>query len=147
MSKLIDTKRAYDSFKRLIDEEKRERRGDLNKLQKFEEALDVAFYLLGWAQFEYLVRTESKDVIENNARSKLVEKHAWSYLLENVKDFSVRKRLDLIFHERPDVSKQLNKDYTVRNDAAHNYKNIPKEAKDVSQWLQHLEDLVDHFED
>jgi hypothetical protein len=33
----------------------------------------------------------------------------------------------------------------VRNDAAHDYKLLPGEAKDISTWLNELEDLVDKF--
>jgi hypothetical protein len=70
--------------------------------------------------------------------------HAWRYLKENVKAFPVRRRLDLIFHEVPSVRASLDKEYSVRNEAAH-YKLLPKEAKDISAWLKDLEDLVDKF--
>jgi hypothetical protein len=30
----------------------------------------------------------------------------------------------------------------VRNDAAHNYKMLPKQAKDIPAWLKKLEELV-----
>ncbi|MBU9579031.1 hypothetical protein KTE26_11355 [Ralstonia mannitolilytica] len=146
MSKLTETKRAYDRLKRLLDEEARQRKGELKDLQRYQEALDVAFYLLGWAQFEYLVREESKETILEKASTKGVEKHAWEYLKASLKEFPVRKRLDLIFHSKPEIRAKLDADYTVRNEAAHNYKNLPAEARDVSQWLLKLEELVDKFE-
>jgi hypothetical protein len=62
-----------------------------------------------------------------------------------VKNFSVRRRLDLIFHESPAARGSLDKEYTVRNEAAHDYKLLPREAKDISVWLGELEELVDKF--
>jgi hypothetical protein len=51
----------------------------------------------------------------------------------------------LIFHASPVVRAGLDKDYHLRNEAAHNYKSLPKEAQDVSAWLAGLEDLVEKF--
>ena len=62
-----------------------------------------------------------------------------------MKNITVRRRLDLIFHANAAVRGSLEKEYTVRNEAAHDYKLLPKEAKDVSVWLEELEDLVDKF--
>lgn len=146
MSKLTETKRAYDRLTRLLDNEKRSRRGELNELERYQKTLDVAFYLLGWAQFEYLIRQESKEIVEQNSTSKKLEQYAWKYLQDNLKDYPVRKRLDLIFHEKPQIRKSLDKDYTIRNDAAHDYKHLPPSAADVSEWLQHLVNIVDDFE-
>jgi len=146
MSKLTDTKRAYDRLTRLLDNEKRSRRGELNDLEHFQKALDVAFYLLGWAQFEYLVRQESKGIVAQNSTSKKLERYAWKYLEENLKEYPVRKRLDLIFHENPRIRGELDKDYTVRNDAAHDYKHLPPNAVEVSEWLEKLMSIVDDFE-
>lgn len=75
-----------------------------------------------------------------------MERHAWAYLAENIKEYSVRKRLDLIFDSQPAVRRALDKDYSVRNDAAHNYKQLPSDARDIAAWLKKLEDLVDRFE-
>jgi hypothetical protein len=100
---------------------------------------------LGWGQFEYLVRKEAEERIENNARAHTVDGHAWRYLKENVKNIPVRRRLDLIFHDKPAVRASLDREYMVRNDAAHDYKLLPGEAKDISTWLNELEDLVDKF--
>jgi hypothetical protein len=57
----------------------------------------------------------------------------------------VRSRLDFIFHGNHPVQASLQKEYTVRNEAAHDYKLLPKEAKDISLWLRDLEALVDKF--
>lgn len=51
----------------------------------------------------------------------------------------------VIFHQNPAVRAWLNKEYTVRNDTAHNYKLVPKEAKDLSALLEELEELVAKF--
>jgi hypothetical protein len=145
VSRITETKRAYDKIVELLDQEIRKRSGSTQELERFRQTLDVAFYLLGWGQFEYLVRKEAEERIEGNARAHTLEGHAWRYLKENVKNFSVRRRLDLIFHENTSVRGSLNKEYTVRNEAAHDYKLLPREAKDISVWLRELEDLVDKF--
>ena len=145
MSRIQETKRAYDKLVELLDQEIRKRSGDTQELERFRQTLDVAFYLLGWGQFEYLVRKEAEERIEVNARAHTRDGHAWRYLKENVKNFPVRRRLDLIFHEKPSVRTSLNKEYTVRNEAAHDYKQLPREAKDISVWLRELEDLVEKF--
>jgi hypothetical protein len=66
-------------------------------------------------------------------------------LKENVKNITVRRRLDLIFHGNTAVRTSLEKEYTLRNEAAHNYKLLPREAKDVSLWLKQLEEIVEKF--
>lgn len=38
---------------------------------------------------------------------------------------------------------QLHKDYILRNDAVHNHEQLPPEVKAVSEWLKHLERLID----
>jgi hypothetical protein len=144
MSKIEETKRAYDKLSYLLDQEVLRRRGSTPNLQQFRQSLDTAFYLLGWAQFEYLVRKEAEDKIDAEARSHQLQGHAWRYLQDNLKSLSVRKRLDLLFHEDPKTRTTLERDYTVRNEAAHNYK-IPREAKDLSEWLAELEKLVTKF--
>ncbi|BBI45738.1 hypothetical protein [Pseudomonas syringae] len=146
MSKLNETKRAYDKIKRLLDDEIRKRTGDSRELARFQETLDIAFYLLGWSQFEYLVRNESKEIVEVGKNTNTIDQYAWKYLADGIKEYPVRRRLDLIFHTKPLIRKELDKDYTVRNEAAHNYKHLPADAKDVSAWLQKLEALVDNFE-
>jgi GAF domain-containing protein len=145
MSRIQETQRAYDKLVELLNQEIRKRSGSTQELERFRQTLDVAFYLLGWGQFEYLVRKEAEERIEGNARAHTLDGHAWRYLKENVKNFPVRRRLELIFHESPSVRGSLNKEYTVRNEAAHDYKLLPKEAKDISGWLKELEELVDKF--
>lgn len=147
MSRLTETKRAYDKLRRLLDDELRARTGDAKEIARFQETLDVAFYLLGWAQFEFIVRRESKDIVEEKARTKTIDQYAWKHLADGIKEYPVRKRLDLIFHTEPATRAQLDKDYTVRNTVAHDYKQLPPDARDVSAWLQKLEGIVDKFED
>jgi hypothetical protein len=145
MSRLVETQRAYDRLAQLLDQDIRNRSGSTKELERFRETLDVAFYLLGWAQFEYLVRKETEERIDERATAQTVERHAWQYLKENVKNLKVRFRLDLVFHTNPAVRAKLARDYEVRNEAAHNYKYLPKEARDVSDWLRSLEYLVEKF--
>ncbi len=144
MSRLQDTNRAYDKISSLLDQEIRNRRGATQELERFRQILDVAFYILGWGQFEYLVRKETEIRVEENARTRTVNGHAWQYFIENIKNVAVRRRLDVIFHNQPGVRASLDKEYTVRNEAAHDYK-LPKEAKDVSDWLKKLEVFVSQF--
>lgn len=144
MSRLQETKRAYDKIADLLDQEIRKRKGSAAELERFRQTLDVAFYLLGWGQFEHLVRQEAETHINEHARAHTSDGHAWRYLKENVKNFPVRRRLDLIFHGNHKVLAGLQKDYTLRNDAAHDYK-LPAEAREVSGWLGKLEELVDKF--
>jgi|SRR5581483_7181442 len=147
MSRIQETKRAYEELVKLLDQEIRKRRSSTQELQRFRESLDVAFYLLGWSQFEYLVRAEAGDLIKTKSRGRTVDKHAWSYLHENLKSVSVRRRLDVIFHDNPRTRAALDKDYDVRNEAAHNYKLLPPDARDLSAWLAKLEDVVEKFSD
>jgi hypothetical protein len=144
MSRIRETQRAYDKLIELLNQEIRKRSGSTHELEKFRQTLDVAFYLLGWGQFEYLVRKEAQDRIENNARGRTIDGHAWRYLKENIKSLPVRRRLDLIFHENQNIRAKLDKEYTVRNEAAHDYR-LPTEAKDISVWLNELENLVEKF--
>ena len=74
-----------------------------------------------------------------------MDQYAWQELKQNVKGLKVRRRLDLIFHGNPAVRKSLESDYELRNDIAHDYKKLPKEVRDVSAWLQRLEELVTKF--
>jgi len=145
MSRLTETAKAYDTVTDLLNQEIRKRTGSTADLQRQREALDVAFYLLGWAQFEHLVKKEAEEVIERERRTKQVARHAWAFLAKELKRASVRQKLDLIFEAKPSVRVGLDKDYTVRNEAAHNYSMLPAEAKDVSAFLQKLERLVDEF--
>ena len=145
MSRLQDTKRAYDKLAELLNQEIRKKSGSTKDLEQFRKSLDVAFYLLGWGQFEYLVHKEAEVLIDSKARAHTVEGHAWRYLRDNVKNTTVRGRLDLIFHHDQPTRASLDKEYSVRNDAAHNYKLLPNEAKDLSAWLEKLEELVDKF--
>ena len=97
MSRLTETQRDYDRLIQLIEQEIRKRSGSTKDLARLRETLDVAFYLLGWSQFEYLVRQEAKDLIDEKATGDTMDRHAWRYLQDNLKNVSVRRRLDLIF--------------------------------------------------
>jgi hypothetical protein len=145
MSRIQETKRAYDMLVELLNQEIRKRSGSTQELQRFRQTLDVAFYLLGWGQFEYLVRREAEERVEEKARAHTVDGYAWRYLRDNERNIPVRSRLEFIFHTNPGVRASLEKEYRVRNEAAHDYKLLPKEAKDISVWLKELEELVDKF--
>lgn len=143
MSKLTETKRAYDKLLALIKDEIRSRKGNVDELRRFQESLDVAFYLLGWAQFEYLVAGEAQTVVDENKRAKGKQGLAWGFLDQHFKQMSVRQKLELVVGHDPKKLAQLQKDYSVRNEAAHAYKNLPPEARDVSLWMKRLEDTID----
>jgi hypothetical protein len=145
MSRLAETQKAYDTLVQLLDQEIRKRSGSTADLQRFREMLDSAFYLLGWAQFEYLVRQEAGELVDDKVRAQTAERHAWLFLKANLKGLAVRRCLDLIFDAQPGIRAKLDRSYELRNDAAHNYKSIPKEARDISTWLASLEDLVENF--
>ena len=146
MSKLNETKLAYDRVKALLDLELLNRRSSAQQVRDCQSAVNVAFYLLGWAQFEYLLRKEAEERIEADARAKTVHGISWRYVLDNIKAFSLRKKLEVIFFKDRGTLDDLNKDYEIRNEAAHNYKKLPAEVRDVSAWLDHLEGLVDKFQ-
>jgi hypothetical protein len=145
VSKIIETKRAYDLIRELLDQELLAKKGSAQRIKDCQAALDVAFYLLGWAQFEYLSRREAGERIGTNAKAKTADGISWRYVLDNIKAFSLRKKLEVIFFSNQSMLSALNKDYDVRNEAAHNYKKLPAEVRDISAWLQGLEDLVDNF--
>jgi len=145
MSRLIETAKAYETLTHLLNQEIRRRSGSTADLQRQRDALDVAFYLLGWAQFEHLVKKEAEDVIETQRGTRQIARHAWDFLRKEQKRATVRQKLDLIFHAKPPVRAALDKDYSVRNEAAHNYRMLPPEAKDVSAFLRKLQTLVDEF--
>jgi hypothetical protein len=145
MSKLGDTKRAYDRVKSLLDQELLKKHSNAQQIRECQAAVDVAFYLLGWGHFEYLTRKAAEDRMKGEARGRTVHGTAWRFVLENIKRFSVRDKLEVVFHARPAQLKKLKGDYEVRNEAARNYKTLPPEVGDISAWLEHLEDLVNNF--
>jgi hypothetical protein len=98
MSRLGETQAAYDRVVQLLDQEIRKRSGQTKDLDRFRKTLDVAFYLLGWGQFEYLVRQEAIELVEGKAKAQTVERHAWSFLKQNLNGIPVRRHLDMIFH-------------------------------------------------
>ena len=70
---------------------------------------------------------------------------AWGVLKDKKKTITVRKQLEIIFHNKQEILRSLDNDYTKRNDVAHNYK-LTKEAKDISNWLSNLDGVVDDFD-
>lgn len=142
MSKLTDTKRAYDKLAELLNQEIRARRGSTKDLEEVRRLLDAAFYVLGWGHFEFLLRRVARDTVEEHARARTIDGHAWRQVQTNFKGLSVRQQLDMIFHADPQTRAELDKDYTARNEVAHDYV-VPKEAKDLSAWLENLEAVID----
>lgn len=145
MSKLTETKRAYDRVQDLLRKQLLNRGSDAQQIRDAQEAVDAAFYLLGWSQFEYITRKEAEKRIEIEAAAKTIHGAAWRYIRQNMGNFSLRRKLEVIFQADPATLSTLNKDYDVRNEAAHNYKRLPPEARDVSAWLEGLERLVDRY--
>ena len=145
MSNLTEIRQAYERLKRLLDQEILDHKGEAAELRRFGKWLDTAFYLLAWANFENLTRRSTETLISEGARTKSREAHAWMHLREGLKGFSVRKRLELVFHGRPKLILSLKDQYDVRNDAAHDYKKLPPEVNDLPALIQEWEDLVDDF--
>lgn len=145
MSKLTETKRAYDRVQDLLRKQLLNRGSDAQQIRDAQEAVDAAFYLLGWSQFEYMTRKEAEKRIEVQAAAKTIHGTAWRYIRQNMGNFSLRRKLEIIFQSDPATLSTLNKDYDIRNEAAHNYKRLPPEARDVSAWLEGLERLVDRY--
>jgi hypothetical protein len=143
MSRITDTKRAYQRLSKMLDKELVERRGDTKELEQFRQTMDAAFYLLAWARFEYLVRKEAEEVVDQHASSKGIDGHSWRYFKENIKSVSVRKRLEVILHAEPKTLQALDKEYTFRNDIAHDNKQLPKEVGGVEAWIVKLEDVIE----
>jgi len=114
-------------------------------LERFRKTLDIAFYLLGWAQFEHQVKKQIQDVISEKARTRSVDRHAWSYLKQNVRSIPLRSQLDIVFHSNQAAQASLKKDYECRNELAHNNADLPRDAADLAMWLSHLQSLVDRF--
>src|ERR1700679_2563627 len=139
MSKITETQRAYNAISELVRAEILKRGSNMQDLQRFRQALDVAFYLLGWAQFEPLTREEANERIDGMARGATINAGAWKFVQQNLKGYPLRKKLDVIFHGDAKTLGELNKDYDVRNDAAHNYSRLPSEAREISAWLAGLE--------
>ena len=145
MSNLTEIRQAYERLKQLLDREILDRKGEAAELRRFRKWLDTAFYLLAWANFENLTRKKTEALISEGVRSKSREMHAWVYLKEGLKGYSVRKRLELVFHGRPKLINSLKDRYDVRNDAAHDYRKLPSEVNDLPVLIQEWEDLVDEF--
>lgn len=145
MSKLTDTRRAYEKFEELLNQEILKRRGNAAELERHREALQAAFYLLGFGQFEHLVKAHTKTVIEQHASGKKIDGYAWRHFKQNLNGVSLRAQLDVIFHGNDSLKKTLNKNYDIRNEVAHNYRSLPPEARSISGWLNDLEKVVDEF--
>lgn len=145
MSKLDETRQAYDELKRLLDRELLTRRRDTAHLRKTQEALDAAFYLLGWGQFEHLSREAARERIEQEAAAKGILGIPWQFMKKSLGSVPIRTRLDIVFHADPKTRATLDEDYEQRNEIAHNYKLLPKAAKIISDWLRRLDELVDKF--
>lgn len=143
MSKLTETKRAYAEIARLLDQEIRKAGGRARELERFRQILQSAFYLLGWAQFEHLAKTKCNDIVEEEVRSKHRGGHAWRFMKKNLKTFGLRAQLAMLFNSDPSKFDKLGQAYDERNGVAHNYKLI--DARDMTVWLQELEDHVDRF--
>ncbi|MGH1575500.1 hypothetical protein ACRAWG_38885 (plasmid) [Methylobacterium sp. P31] len=145
MSKLTETKQAYDRVQDLLRKQLLVRGSDARQIRAAQEAVDASFYLLGWGQFEYLTRREAEQRVDAEARAKTIHGAAWRYVKKNFSSFSLRRKLEVIFHADQATLATLNEDYERRNETAHDYKKLPPEARDISAWLEGLEQLVDRY--
>lgn len=145
MSRLTDTKRAFDKVTSLLDQEIRKKSSNSKDLEKYRAIVDIAFYVLAFGQFEYLVKREGNGIIDENAALKTLDGRAWK-IVQQKGDVPLRKMLDLIYHADHKLLNSLNESYSIRNDSVHGNQMLPKEAKDVALFIQHLEELVADFD-
>ena len=145
MSRLTETKRAFDKVTALLDQEIRKKTSNSKDLEKYRAIVEIAFYVLAFGQFEYLVKREANGIIDENAALKTLDGRAWK-IVQQKGDVSLRKLLDLIYHTDQKVLKSLNDSYTIRNDSVHGNQMLPKEAKDVALFVQQLEELVESLD-
>jgi len=145
MSRLIETKRAFDKVTTLLDQEIRKKASNSKDLEKYRAIVEIAFYVLAFGQFEYLVKREANGIIDQNAALKTLDGRAWE-ILQQKGDVPLRKLLELIFHTDQKLLKSLNDSYSIRNDCVHGNQLLPKEAKDVGYFIQGLEELVENFD-
>ena len=145
MSRLTETKRAFNKVTNLLDQEIRKNSSNSKDLEKYRAIVEIAFYVLAFGQFEYLVKREATGIIDQNAELKTLEGRAWK-IVQQKGDVPLRKLLDLIYHADQKVLKSLNESYTIRNDSVHGNQMLPKEGKDVALFIQQLEELVDNLD-
>ena len=145
MCRLAATKLAYDHVKGLLDQEILKKKYSAQQVKDWQKSVDLAFYVLGWAQFEHLSRKEAEQRIDVEERAKTVHGAAWRFVSKNIKNFSLRSMLDVIFHAKPKILSKLHRNYDIRNEVVHENGTLPADAQDVSAWLAHLEELVKDF--
>ncbi len=145
MSRLTETRRAFDKISDLLDQEIRKKTSSSKDLENYRAIAEIAFYVLAFGQFEYLVKREATGIIDANAALKTLDGRAWK-IVQQRGDVPLRKLLDLIYHADQKVLKSLNESYTIRNDSVHGNQMLPKEAKDVSLFIQQLGELVDNLD-
>ena len=146
MSNLTEIRQAYERLKQLLDQEMLNRKGEVAELRRFRKWLDTAFYLLAWANFENLTRKKVETIVSEGVRGKGRDMHAWVHLKETLRAYTVKKRLELVFHGQPKVISSLKDQYDLRNEAAHDYKKLPPEANDLPGTLEEWESLVNKFQ-
>jgi hypothetical protein len=145
MSKLIETKRAFEEIEELLNQKIRNGGTRAKELERHRATLQRAFFLLGFGEFERIVKTKAKEVIGEKSPQKGIDGHAWRYLKDNLKGVPLRKQLDIIFHGNEKIRSSIDDNYDIRNDIAHNSQHLPSNAADIAAWLESLEDLVDKF--
>lgn len=145
MSNLVEIRRAYECLRDLLDQEIRKRRGDAKALERYRHWLDTAFYLVAWANFEHETKKQAETVIAEEARRHGRARHAWSFVHQRLRDFSLARQIELVFHNRAEVTRDLEKHYLIRNAAAHGNKRLPAEARDLPGTIAKWEQLVDRF--
>lgn len=145
MSKLTETQKAYDRISDLLAQAILSNKSSANDIKKAQDFLDVAFYLMAWGQFEYLIKNEVKDRVADNARAKGLPGFPWKLLNQNIKQMTIRQMLELIFIADQRTREKLEKDYGVRNASTHDYRMLPTPRVRVSEWIAELEEYVEKF--
>lgn len=144
-SRLLETKKAFKSVTRLIDQQIRAKASNSKDLEEYRKIVEVAFYILAFGQFEYLVKKEANGIINAKAGLNTLDGVAWT-ILKQKGDVPLRKMLEIIYHADPKKLNSLNDAYTIRNDSVHNNAKLPKEAKDIELFILGLEELVADFD-
>lgn len=102
-------------------------------------AVDCAFFLLAFGQFERVVTEAAGSLIKEKRRQGDPENRPW--LVANKLD--LRQRLVLLFGERSDEYRKLDKIYDDRNDIAHNGRlQGPVNLKEFLDFVVRLEDQI-----
>ena len=145
VSNLTEIRHAHEYLRELLNQELRKRDSKAATLERYVRWLDTAFYLLAWGNFEHLTKKQAEAVIAEEERKHGRAKYAWSFVQKRMRDFSVARQIELVFHGRGEIIENLKQHYLVRNDSAHGYKRLPAEMRHLPDQISEWEKLVDRF--